>query len=228
MITKRLLIAQAVLLAGCSLIFLLPSVQNQTPSGVNLQLPSIMGEWYGSNAEVTLKERQVLGAETEFARKVYTNGRGDTIFASVVLAGSDMNTSIHRPERCLPAQGWTVAASKTMEVDLGQGHKLPVTRLYNMRQIPLSNGSSRPFYNLNYYWFAGYSDLTASHFTRTWIDIRDRLLKGYNQRWAYVTITANVTSEFEKFGSSEQQIDASIAQFIRELSPHIHKDSLRQ
>ena len=227
MITKRLLILQGVLLAGLSLTFLLPSVENQTPTGVSLELPSIMGEWYGSSSEVSLKERQVLGAETEFARKVYTNGRGDTIFASIVLAGRDMNTSIHRPERCLPAQGWTVADSKTMDVNLDDGQQLPVTRLHNLRQIKTNLGDSRPFYNLNYYWFAGYSDVTASHFRRTWIDVRDRLLKGYNQRWAYVTVTANITKEFDRFGRTEQEVDAVLNQFIKELAPQIHKSSLK-
>ena len=43
-------------------------------------------------------ERSTLGYETEFARKLYTNGRGDEIFVSIVLANRDMNTSILKTE----------------------------------------------------------------------------------------------------------------------------------
>lgn len=47
----------------------------------------------------------MLGSETRFARKQYTNGLGDAIYVSIVLRGEDMSASLHRPERCLLAQG---------------------------------------------------------------------------------------------------------------------------
>lgn len=227
MTTKRLLILQLVLFVGMGSCFLLPHVQNQQPSGVSLELPAMLGVWYGAEAEVLEKERQVLGAETTFARKAYTNGRGDSIFVSVVLSGQDMNTSIHRPERCLPAQGWTIVDSRGLSVALDKTAWLPVTRLHNMRPAMDGQGNKRPVYNLSYYWFVGYTDITASHFNRTWIDVRDRLLKGYNQRWAYITVSSNITKDVNKFGRSEAETDKLLQEFIKELVPAVHKNPAR-
>ena len=39
-----------------------------------------------------------------------------------------------------------------------------MTRLHDMRQVRLNDGHVVEVYNLNYYWFIGYSDITASHF----------------------------------------------------------------
>jgi len=169
MTTKRLLILLSVLAGGMSLIFLLPKIPNSQPLGINLALPSEIGNWYGQDEAITEKERSVLGTETEFARKVYSNDRGDQILVSIVLGGEDMNTSIHRPERCLPAQGWTIVDSNRIAIPLNdEGHDvLKVTRLHNMRPVQDREGHKFNLYNLNYYWFVGCTDTTASHMRRT-------------------------------------------------------------
>jgi len=142
-----------------------------------------------------------------------------------VLAGQDMNTSIHRPERCLPSQGWTIADSQKIAIPLkdAAGHILQVTRLHNWRPVHDKEGHPFTCYNLNYYWFVGESDTTSSHFRRTYFDIRDRLLKGVNQRWAYVTVSVN----FNNKDGAEKYADRLIASFIQELVPKIHKSSVK-
>ena len=62
-----------------------------------MQLPQFVGDWYGIDQPVSQGERDILGPDTEFVRKLYTNGRGGEIYVSIVLSGPDMNTSIHRP-----------------------------------------------------------------------------------------------------------------------------------
>lgn len=223
MTIKRLLVLLAVLGAGMSLIFLLPIVPNTQPVGIDLKLPSTIGHWQGKDEAVTEKEITTLGPETEFARKVYSNDRNDEIHVSIVLGGHDMNTSIHRPERCLPAQGWTIVNSSklTIPVQVPEDELLKVTRLYNLR--PIQNKEGHPFkiYSLNYYWFVGSTETTASHFTRTLFDVRDRLLKGYNQRWAYITVAAVLKNEVAP------ERDQQIKEFIQELVPIVHRHSLK-
>ena len=80
-----------------------------------------------------------------------------------------------------------------------------------------------PLNNLDYYWFIGYRDMTASHLTRTGIDLRDRILGGFNQRWAYVTVAANVTEGLAQNGRSEQQTAEMIEKFIQDLAPRLEK-----
>src|SRR4051794_22700974 len=106
MTTSRLAILLALLLGGLSCVFALPKHRGFQPVGVNTEMPEFLGEWWGHDMEVTQKERDTLGHDTEFARKVYSNGRGANVLTSIVLAGQDMMMAIHRPERCLHAQGW--------------------------------------------------------------------------------------------------------------------------
>ena len=226
MITKRLLILQVLLLAGLSSVFLLPKHLEQPAAGVRLELPEYIGLWYGETFEVSQRERDILGPETKFARRHYEDGLGGQIDVSIVLSGEDMNTSIHRPERCLPAQGFTVLGSHTKVLDT-PGRPLTVTRLHNIRSIPVDPG--HPAYtehSLHYYWFIGSTETTASHVTREFIDIRDRIMKGTVQRWAYVTVRANVTKGVEKFGRSEQEVDKMLGEFIKRLAPQIEKPAV--
>jgi EpsI family protein len=192
--------------------------------GIKLALPESVGKWDGAEQMVTERERQMLAGDTEFARKLYKDGTGDMIFASIVLSGHDLDNSIHRPERCLPAQGWTIVGSKTCSIAGPNGEKLRVTRLHNARQVPLQGGKMVSVYSLNYYWFVGYHHVTASHLERTFLDIQDRLLKGYNQRWAYITIASEITEGLVRFGRSEAETDAMIQDFIQHLVPHLSAD----
>jgi len=222
MTAKRLTVLLLTLAIGLSSVLLLPSSGKTEPVGIKLALPEYVGHWYGADEEVTDLERQALAGDTEFARKRYTDGAGDVIFASIVLSGHDLDNSIHRPERCLPAQGLTITDSKTLQIALPAGGNLQVTRLHNVRQAQTMDGKTIPVYNLHYYWFVGYHHLTSSHMERTFIDIRDRVLNGYNQRWAYITIASNITKGLMPFGRSESETDAMIQDFIRRLFPQIN------
>ena len=173
---------------------------------------------------MTQFERDVLGPDTQFVRKLYRNFSGDEIFVSIVLSGPDMNTSIHRPERCLPAQGWTVAETRAVTLPTAAGN-LRMTRLHNMRSVRTEGGRSVSIYDLTYYWFVGHSDETPSHFERTWIDIRDRLLKGRNQQWAYVTVAGMITKDLQMFGRTEKETDELIQAFVSQLAPKLQKPS---
>jgi EpsI family protein len=221
MTIRRLASLQVVLLGGLSLAFVLPKDIKLQPVGMELTLPEFVGDWHGVDQEASQGERDILGPDTQFVRKVYTKGT-DEIFVSIVVSGPDMNTSIHRPERCLPAQGWTVADSQTVSVALPPS-MLKATRLQTIRNMAPSNGQSFRLRALNYYWFVGHSEVTASHYERTWIDIRDRVLKGRNQQWAYVTIASNITKDFRVFGTDEKQTDDLIRAFISNLVPQIEK-----
>ena len=222
MITKRLLVLLLALLAGLSSIFVLPKHAGNQPVGIVLALPDYIGQWYGQSAVVTEKEIAVLGRETEFCRKTYFNGLGDQIYVSIVLGGQDMNTSIHRPERCLPAQGFTIVDSRVETIPMSP-RPLSVTRLHDMRPVGKSGDKTLSEYSLNYYWFVGCTETTPSHTSRNLIDMRDRLLQGYNQRWAYVTVMSPITQSLTKFGRSEKETDAVIKSFIQQLVPLIRR-----
>ncbi|MEP6810880.1 MAG: exosortase C-terminal domain/associated protein EpsI, partial [Chthoniobacterales bacterium] len=223
MTTSRLIFLQVVLVLGLGAVFFLPKVVNSTPQGIELALPTYVGDWYGEDQAVTEKEREILAKDTEFARKLYTDGRGDQIYTSIVLSGQDLDNSIHRPERCLPAQGLSIADSRvvTIPVSTSAKNELKATRLHNVRKVALKDGTTVQVYNLTYYWFVGWKVTTPSHLERTYMDIRDRVLYGYNQRWAYITVASTITKDLQKFGKDEPETDAMIQNFIRDLLPQI-------
>lgn len=226
MTLKRISIIFIILAIGLGSTAFLPRVENPEPSGIYLKLPEFIGMWHGVHAEVTERERTILGPHTQFARKDYSDPFGNHLFVSIVLAGTDMNRSIHRPERCLPAQGWTIIGTSGHTIPIAEDHHLPVTRLYNTRRVELKNGKTMPIYNLDYYWFIGYHDVTRSHLHRELVDIKDRIFKGYSQRWAFVTVASNISKSYQPFGKDEKQTDAMIQKFIKQLVPKIDRGSV--
>jgi EpsI family protein len=228
MTIKRLIILQLLLLVGLGSAYLVPTQAKIQPIGVSMDLPESIGLWSGVPEKITKLELEQLAADTVFARRVYTNLFGDQILVSIVLAGEDPDNSIHRPERCLPAQGWTILDSKIVTVGAPglPGGALKVTRLHNEQKFQDEKGNAHMVHNLNYYWFVGYKDVTPSHINRAVMDIRDRVMKGYNQRWAYVTVASNVTEGLAKFGRSETASDQMLQGFIRELFPRIVQPSV--
>lgn len=225
MTTKRLLVLLAVLL-GMSAVFFLPKYFFQ-PLGIELNLPETVDRWTGTDVKIGDNEIAILGKETEFARKSYTNGQGDELFVTIVLAGHDMNTSIHRPERCLLAQGWSLTSAPTVRVPVEGRGKLDVKALKVVKVLQLEDGKQIPISNLNYYWFVGRTDTTASHFQRWLIDKGDRLFRGYNQRWAYITVAATVTQGLKNNGRSETETAALIEDFIKGMVPVTHLPSVK-
>jgi EpsI family protein len=190
-------------------------------------LPDSLGEWWGDDVEVSQHERDVLGHDTQFARKQYTNGRGDRILASVVLSGQDMMTAIHRPERCLRAQGWDFQEGQSRFLQIGERGKLPVMRLRNRKPERTVDGHAVMVEYVMYYWFAGSNDVTESHLSRIWIDMRDRIRSGYAQRWAMMSVSSPITANQQRFGRDEKETDKLVADFIKQLAPRLHKPEVR-
>ena len=100
------------------------------------------------------------------------------------------------------------------------------TRLHNEQGFKDEQGQVHQVQNLNYYWFVGYQRLTPSHIERALLDIHDRVLRGYNQRWAYVTVASNITEGLVKFGRSEAETDRMIQSFIQQILPEIVRSSI--
>jgi EpsI family protein len=217
-ITKRLLALQGVLLLGMGSFIVLPRYHGKQPVGIALALPAEVGQWHGEDKDVTEQERQVLGRDTEFARKLYTQ-QSAGLFVSIVLSGQDVNTSLHRPQRCLPAQGWTPIADTTETIPCNNGTSIQATRLLNESTSTAANHAR---YSVYYYWFVGCTQVVASPEQRSMIDWRDRLIHGYNQRWAYITVAANLRDNSPE---TQAGADAAIKSFVAELFPKIWKPS---
>ena len=229
MTINRLIVLLAFVTVGFSTIFLLPK-GGQQPAGIRLELPEFVGNWKGTEGEITEKERVGLGEKsgTEFARKTYRNLDGYEVLVSIVLSGNDMSTSIHRPERCLTAQGWAIQESEPMSITLARGSAFPVTKLRNTR-LATVDGASVTRELQTFYWFVSAEQVTASHWSRWAMDNRDRLFKGTNQRWAFILISGPVPlpRDPKMTEAARQWSQDTIRDFIKTLAPKIHLDSVK-
>lgn len=235
---NRLIVLQLLIAGGLSLVFLLPKTPPLHQSAVSLTLPNVLilsGWAAGPKLEPSEKELKALAQDTDFSRRNYYRsasmeappGSREMLQTSIVMSGKDLNNSVHRPERCLPAQGLNLVSSTELPVKLKGGRTITLTRLKCT-----ANDSSRKtsYTHLNYYWFVGHDSVKHTHYGRTLKDMRDRLMEGYDQRWAYITISSNLVKsvqqdetghEFLSTSLSEEETDRNVVEFVAELAPEI-------
>ncbi len=181
-------------------VYVLPKAGETAESAVRMELPGTNDGWSFDNQVASEREIKTLSPDTQFAkaiclkaRKGEVNAEGylipDRIDLSIVLSGSDPNNSIHRPERCMPAQGHTITASGNQKLNQPDGREFQIKRLRSVQTIKSTkDGNVAANFNcLTYYFFVGHETITNDHLERTLIDMRDRLVHGVDQRWAYVS-----------------------------------------
>jgi hypothetical protein len=177
-------------------------------------------------------EIETLGADTRFSKAdcfaevadEFTRA-GDQVYdhvsLSIVMSGYDLNNSIHRPERCMPAQGHTILDSTDLQIALNGGKEFDVKRLKTVRSVSQEDSKTTLVQNyITYYFFIGHDQVTNDHLARTFIDIKDRLVRGMDQRWAYVSASicyGDVAWPFPR-KVSEEDADAKLKSFITELA----------
>lgn len=188
----------ALLLLGS--VYLLPTAGEMAQSAVSMELPGSLGEWELSNVPASKVEIDTLAKDTEFSKaecrrprefEYFPNGSSvpDILNLSIVLSGKDLNNSIHRPERCMPAQGHQIMSSTDRTLISEGGREITVKRLISVQRITTNEDSPKQLQLkcLTYYFFVGHERITNDHLGRTLLDMKDRLVYGRDQRWAYIS-----------------------------------------
>lgn len=199
---KRAWLLPIILTAGLSLVYFLPQVGAVANSAVNMELPIASGSWIFEKIPPSEEEIGTLGKDTQFSKAVARSARPgeydsdgysipDQIHLSIVLSGYDLNNSIHRPERCMPAQGHTITSSSDVTLKLSNDRQFEAKRLLSVQSFPKRENQTEAvnFNCVTYYFFVGHDQVTNDHLGRTFIDMKDRLIKGLDQRWAYVSVS---------------------------------------
>jgi EpsI family protein len=158
---------------------------------------------------IALGERTLLPADTKISRRIYENIRGDAITVAIVLSGSERR-SIHRPQQCLPAQGFSIESSSVMTASLLGRSPLQLTLIKASRAGGKDNSASPRL--LLAYWFVGGGHETHDHIKRAGYMAWDNLIHGVRPRWAYVSL--QIAS-----GAGEQVAEDILAGFVQQLYP---------
>lgn len=225
----------AILLAlVMSAIYVMPPFR-EAESALDMEIESFIGVWETRTYPPSELELKILAGDTQFAKAHCFRPRYeetslidgtplDLIDLSIVLSGHDLANSIHRPERCMPAQGHRSLLTSATEIELPSGRTIPATRILSKQEIGHGPPEERKFITrdcVTYYFFVGQDRITNSHTARTLIDIKDRVFHGEAQRWAYVTATMPyIEAEEREFGGppSLDMADKKIRQLLAELA----------
>jgi exosortase len=224
-------------------------VAGEMTADVNLHLPETFPGWRGENLyycqneqcarsyraaelgdktncpacdgrldQMALGERTLLPADTRISRKLYENAGGSKIVATIVLMGADRR-SIHRPQYCLPAQGFSIEKSAVLPMSSTGAKTDKMTFLY-ARQNQRSEGE-RTKWTVLAYWFVGGGHSTHDHLQRELWMMWDTIILGRRSRWAYVSLQ---TTDSESFKHGERLL----SDFGKIFYPEIQRRDLPQ
>jgi EpsI family protein len=229
----QLAVVVAILGVGVVVTALTSNVTKVSEPGLRLVdgkpfLPENAGAWHGGAQEgLTDMERALLPADTEGARRVYRDAASNDVYCSVILAGREV-TSIHRPELCLPGQGWTIESEHVESIPVAQapGGTLNVMRMNVARSVPTANGGLVRRQYVFLYWFVGKDRLTPHHWQRILWTTQDRVWHDRNHRWAYFLINALVPATpgdpaLPKLADDTMRL---LGRFVQEIYPALMPD----
>ncbi|MEZ3490151.1 MULTISPECIES: EpsI family protein [Akkermansia] len=225
----------AVMLGGT---YLMPRKGEVQDSSISMDLPTGMNPygWHGTRRQESEQERSLLAPDTEFSKADYVQelpislDETETVpvlcRVSIVRSGHDLNNSIHRPERCLPAQGHFNLTGTTADVPV-EGHgTIRMTKLKSQQNIAPDHPQPVILDSMHYYVFIGHRHMTEDHLIRTLMDMKDRVLHGMDQRWCYFQIS---TTYGDKIRVSEEKAREQTERLISQLLSQLVKwDELKR
>lgn len=159
--------------------------QGTVPEPTLCEAPGLsLGEISGYRCEVQPvheAELTVLPADTRVEHMRYTAENGEIYNVSMVVGGRE-KSSIHRPEMCLPSQGFQMKNPRELTVAGRPWHRLELDKGRN------SNSFAYTFFSHD-----GFR--TSSHVARIFRDVWDRSILNRIDRWTMITVLANHVSD---------------------------------
>jgi hypothetical protein len=173
-------------------------------------LPEACRACGGPLQPISLAEKRALPGDTRFARMLYRRGNSESAFVSIVVTGSD-RSSIHRPEWCLPAQGYKIRQSRLEHLNTPHGAMA-------ISYLDVTQGQASQAEDAYLYWFSsGNGHHTPRHSTRHFWMALDSLIDGKQHRWAFISVLMHVRHP-------ERQQEMAL-RFAKELTRTLYQDS---
>ena len=146
-----------------------------------------------------------LPPDTRFLKTVYHSSVGKTYRITMVVSGKS-RASIHRPEMCLPGQGFSVTRGVVETIHCG-------AKTFRVNSVTAARPGENPIGML--YWFANSRQEMATHWERIFQDVWDRTVHNRMNRWVMVTVNTD-----QPFGPEELRI---FEEFLSEWYPKVIK-----
>jgi hypothetical protein len=170
---------------------------------------------------MTANERSVLDEGVELSRIFYGSPDGRRLLATVVVGGPGKRT-LHRPEVCLPGQGWIISSSSSVPISLANGQTVTATLLRLFRDTSNDQGVRIRIRALNFYWYIGSDGGTRpDYYGHIAKGYQDAILKNLNHRWSmvsfFVPVSERPIGNEDPFGELKALEDAK--DFASQLVP---------
>ncbi len=155
---------------------------------MKINLPEHVLDFTSTNVPEPQVVLGYLPPDTSFAERIYTAPDGFAVQAVIILMGGD-RTSIHKPDYCLPGQGWTIREKSVVNIPVAgpQSYQLPVAKWVVGNTFQMPNGQKQPVSGLYVFWLVADGEQTTDNNQRMWWQVRDLLRTGVLQRWAYIS-----------------------------------------
>ena len=157
-----------------------------------------------------------LPPDTSYAERIYTAPDGFQSQGTIVLMGAD-RTSIHKPDYCLPGQGWHIDSKNIVNVPVSgaQPYELPVAKWIISADFQTPDGRTERHSGIYAFWFVADNEQTPDFYGYLKRLTRDFLFTGVLQRWAYVSYfcACEPGQEDAAFARMEKVIAASVPGF---------------
>ena len=184
---------------------------------MQLELPEKVLDFTSEKLEEGDVVTNMLPKDTSFASRRYrvsTNEYG--VVTHIVMMGKD-RTSIHKPEYCLPGQGWRIDSKTNAIITVAGPHPypLPVSKWIISNTFKNEQGQAEEVRGFYVFWFVADNEQTPDHWTRIFWLARDLLRHGVLQRWAYVSYftLCYPGQEDATYARIEKLIAASVPEF---------------
>jgi hypothetical protein len=189
---------------------------------MNFDLPEHVLDFTSKRVPEDKTVLDTLPKDTSFAQRLYTAPDGFWVNANTVLMGTD-RTSIHKPEFCIPGQGWRIDQKERINLSIEgwQPYQLQVAKWMITNFVQDAGGQKKEVRGLYVFWFVARNEETTDHWQRIWWMTRDLLTTGVLQRWAYISYFAvcEPGQEDATFERMKKLIVASLPEF--QLTPEL-------
>ncbi len=167
----------------------------------------------GDLYEVSLGERRTLPGDTRIRRLRYRSewGQPGLITVTVVASGTGRH-SIHRPELCIPAQGFVMSSIRDGQLPQTG---IPV-KLVSLERTVAGQGRVWML-GFAYYFFDG-QRATASHAVRLFWTAWDRVIHRHASRWVMVTAVSEP-------GFDDPRAEARLLSLLDQFHPRLFPPS---
>ena len=195
---------------------------------MDIQLPQHVLEFESTNVPEPKVVSDYLPLDTSFVERRYFTPDGFGVSGTMILMGMD-RTSIHRPEYCMLGQGWSLGPKTKVSLPIAgpKPYELPVMRWNVSTTAQTADGRKQTVGGVYVFWFVADNEQTTGNVQLQTYLVRDLLLSGVLQRWAYISYFAICMpgDEDATFTRMSKLIAASVPDF--QLPPKIIQTDAR-